>query len=90
MVKIGSFGQKWKFWSKMEILTENGNFVQNGNFAKFWSKNRIRNQNFESFLSKNRHVFCQILPELVNRINVGTKKVPKTDKVRLSDLQISL
>ena len=25
MVKNGNFGQKWKFWSKMEIWVKNGN-----------------------------------------------------------------
>ena len=30
LVKNGNFGQKSKFWSKMEILVKNGNSVKNG------------------------------------------------------------
>jgi len=38
LVKNGNFGQKLKFWSKMEILVKNGNFGQKW---KFWSKIEI-------------------------------------------------
>jgi len=34
----GIFGQKWKFWSKLEILVKNGNFGQK---SKFWPKMEI-------------------------------------------------
>mgnify|MGYP006944984272 CR=1 FL=1 len=27
LVKNGNFGQKWKFWSKMENLVKNGTFA---------------------------------------------------------------
>ena len=43
--KNRNFGQKWKFWSKMEILVKNGNFGQKW---KCWSKMEIlvKNRNF--------------------------------------------
>jgi len=46
-----NFGQKWKFFSKIEIMVKNGNLLENRNFgqkSKFFSKIEIlvNNRNF--------------------------------------------
>ena len=55
--KSGDFDQKWKFWSKIEILVKNPRLLKNRNFIK---KNPIlfKNRNFifkNPILFKNRN-----------------------------------
>ena len=60
---IQNFGQKFKFWSKIQILVKNSNFIPNSNFGKiqilvknlnighkfrFWSKIKILVKNLFS------------------------------------------
>jgi len=69
LVKNGNFGEKWKFWGKMEMLVKIEILLKNrnsGQKSKFWSKIEmlVKNTNFGQkskfrsiieFLSKNRN-----------------------------------
>ena len=46
-----NFGQKWKFWPKMEIVAKNGNFGQQ---RKFFTKMAIVSKRLK-FRAINRH-----------------------------------
>ena len=46
LAKIEIFGQKSKFWSKIEVLVKNSNLVKKSNFGqklKFWSNKTWKN-----------------------------------------------